>query len=451
MLIGVLGKHITAQRRSCLPVITKVTVIKCFSSNLPLPTCLPLVGKEDAKRVEELEIKVREARQTPSRSWYEKDRPRVELLNSNGDLFCYKCETFLIPSAFYVDLNRKYGRWSQCKACFLDVSYRYQALTMRGSLNHVLHSAKKGARRRSTKPGRHEAGCFELDLDILLNLWLNQQGRCAYSGLVMSAELYTSWRFSLERCDNSLGYIPSNVVFVCSEFNTADHSAHAKYSVFGSSQWCREKVQLLPDVISASKPMSDGELHTLASRTGLVRKQTISKRKVAPNGDMICTKCNQYKSPSEFGVQIKGLLGRNSVCLECCAQYRCTFRGFFRSKLCDAKSAAKQKAEKGRQEAGVCDLSLSDITTMHELQRGLCFYSSVKLTLRPLSEWMCSLERLDNTKGYTVDNVVLICAEFQTTDHSFSAKVPVRGSAQWSKEKVTMLVQWLHACQKTVS
>eukprot|EP00397_Hematodinium_sp_SG-2012_P050457 GEMP01058660.1.p1 GENE.GEMP01058660.1~~GEMP01058660.1.p1 ORF type:complete len:410 (+),score=10.59 GEMP01058660.1:178-1407(+) len=396
-------------------------------------------------RIKELETMVDEARHTPIRSWYRKDRPRMERVNSEGNFLCYKCDAFQIPSAFYADWRKKYGRWSQCKACYLESMYRYQTLTLRGAFNKILHVAKSRAVKRSKIHGREEAGRFELDLNSLLNLWLNQQGRCFYSGLVMCLEPHTTWRFSVERRDNSLGYVPSNVVFICGEFNTSDRSIHAKCHVFGSPQWSREKVRSLPHIISGSNSLGDGEMSKLLAGASLVPRQRSPKREIVSNGYLFCGKCSQYKSPSEFPRRFNGLSGRNSNCSECHAQYRRSFLGFFRSKLADAKKFAKLRVDKGREEAGVCDLSLSDITALYERQRGLCFYSGARLTLKPLSDWMCSIERLNNTKGYTVDNVVLICSEFQTSDHSLYTKRSVKGTSQWSKEKVTTLLQWLKA------
>eukprot|EP00397_Hematodinium_sp_SG-2012_P046885 GEMP01053119.1.p1 GENE.GEMP01053119.1~~GEMP01053119.1.p1 ORF type:complete len:448 (+),score=23.83 GEMP01053119.1:71-1414(+) len=445
MMIKILGKHTSARYSWCLP---RFTGARWFSSNLPQPTCLPYNGKEDLQRINKLEIEIDEARKRPRWTWSQTSRSRrgFERVNPEGNLFCYRCGTFKNPSAFYVDTgNILYGRQSPCKACFWNLRNH----TLRGALNTILHAAKARAVNRSTMPGREEAGRFELDLDFLFNLWLKQQGRCAYSGLVMNVEPHTAWRFSLERRNNRLGYIPSNVVFSCAEFNISDRAIQATYHVVGSAQWSREKVHSLPRLISASNPMSDREIDALVS-ANTVRRQKSPNRKVAPHGNLLCSKCGQYKPPLDFPLNSAGFCGRSSICHECQAEYRWSLLGFFRSRHHAAKSAAKMKASKGRKGAGVFDLLLSDIVELYKLQQGRCYYSGIKLTLKPVSEWMCSLERLDNTKGYTVENVVLICSEFQSSDRSLSAKGPVKGTAQWSKEKVAMLVQWLNATKSTL-
>lgn len=59
------------------------------------------------------------------------------------------------------------------------------------------------------------------------------------------------------------------------------------------------------------------------------------------------------------------------------------------------------------------------------------------------TEWRCSIERLDNNKGYNKENTVLICAEFNCIDRSAQARyIEVEGS-QWSKEKVTYLLNYI--------
>eukprot|EP00397_Hematodinium_sp_SG-2012_P025599 GEMP01026757.1.p1 GENE.GEMP01026757.1~~GEMP01026757.1.p1 ORF type:complete len:414 (+),score=7.78 GEMP01026757.1:196-1437(+) len=390
MLIGSLRTRFFTQYRWYLPLLTST---RRLSSNLPLPTCLPYGGNEDLKRIEELEIKVDQGRQAPSPSWAQKHPQKgVERLNSSGNLFCYKCKMFQHPGAFNYSMRNKYGRTTWCKACVAESTLQYYGFTLRGALTRILGSAKLSAARRSTVPGREAAGRCDIDLSTLLDLWLCQQGRCAYSGLVMSVEPYTSWRFSLERLDNRVGYTPQNVAFTCSEFNTTDITINAKYYVDGSSQWSSQKVQSLPNVISTSIPITDYEINKLmSSDLSPICLQMVSKRNITATGELLCTKCNRFKSPHEFSPNSLGLAGRSSICRKCAAQYAWSFKGFFKRRLRNAKTAAERRTVKGRVEAGIFDLSLDDVLTLYERQRGLCFYSGVKLTLKPVSDWMCSL------------------------------------------------------------
>ena len=53
------------------------------------------------------------------------------------------------------------------------------------------------------------------------------------------------------------------------------------------------------------------------------------------------------------------------------------------------------------------------------------------------------MERLDNNKGYTKDNVVLETVEFNTTDYTPRnvANLVIKGSAQWNRMKVTQFYE----------
>lgn len=48
-----------------------------------------------------------------------------------------------------------------------------------------------------------------------------------------------------------------------------------------------------------------------------------------------------------------------------------------------------------------------DVARMWESQGGKCFWFGVPMNKTPRSHWKVSLDRLDNNKGYTPDNVVL--------------------------------------------
>ena len=97
----------------------------------------------------------------------------------------------------------------------------------------------------------------------------------------------------------------------------------------------------------------------------------------------------------------------------------------------DAKSSAKKRGQE-------FSLTLSQVLDMLEHQCGRCFYSGVPLEYKRIhAPWRLSIERLNNSIGYTVENCVLIAIEFNTSDQSRNnAVTEVFGTAQWSREKV---------------
>eukprot|EP00397_Hematodinium_sp_SG-2012_P038811 GEMP01042281.1.p1 GENE.GEMP01042281.1~~GEMP01042281.1.p1 ORF type:complete len:479 (+),score=9.62 GEMP01042281.1:141-1577(+) len=415
---------------------------------LPLPTFLPHGSKRDLERISILEMKVEDARKPRDRSLYQKPAKREERMDSEGNLRCTKCGVFRTISSFYMNPRNKCGHSCYCKLCHGKMKLYYYAHTLRGIMTTFLGNAKSNSARRSTIPGRENAGRFEIDVPFLLNLWLKQKGRCAYSDIVMNIEPWTPWKLSLERQDNALGYVPGNVVFACAEFNTVDHTVNAKGAVHGSSKWSREKVRSVPETVRSSLPLSDSEfVQKTECLDATATRNKYSKRQVLDNGNILCPSCNRFLSPDNFHFHRRNTFGRQHICKPCSSsylsEYRNTLIGFLRSRLHSVKQSAKVRSDKGRGEAGDFNMTLADVLMLYKKQRGLCYYASVKMTLKPRSDWMCSIERLDNSKGYVHGNVALICCEFQTSDYSCRATAPVFGSPQWSKHKVAMVIQWL--------
>eukprot|EP00397_Hematodinium_sp_SG-2012_P043872 GEMP01048861.1.p1 GENE.GEMP01048861.1~~GEMP01048861.1.p1 ORF type:complete len:457 (+),score=-9.48 GEMP01048861.1:46-1416(+) len=423
--------------------------ITSLPPKLPLPTFMPFGSMDDYKRTAQLEIDVKKARKPADRP-LRMTTTRVERVNSEGNVRCSRCDIFKVPDSFYTNLRNRHGLSYYCKVCSIEQMIRYFNISLRGLMTGVLNSAKNSAKKRALMPLREKAGRFELTLDSLLNLWLSQKGRCGYSGIVMNTEPYTSWRLSLERRNNDLGYVAGNVLFVCAEFNTPDFSIRAKHCIHGTSQWSRDKVRGLPGTIAASEILSCSILRERVPRNrGISTRKIIPHRSITANGELLCSKCDQLKPIDDFYINERTQIGRSGTCKVCqitrVRDYVNSFDGFLLSRICSAKLAAKQREQKGRTEAGEFTLTFADVVSMYKEQRGLCFYSGIQMIFRPSSGWMCSIERLDNSRGYTLGNVALICVEFQTTDHSRRAKGFVQGTPQWSKEKVMMLVQWLNS------
>ncbi|WDI43375.1 hypothetical protein [Bremerella sp. P1] len=94
--------------------------------------------------------------------------------------------------------------------------------TPRSWLGHVLSTI----RAKCKKPGPHDAKSgpqrdYEIDLDFVVNLFKQQEGRCAISGLEMEHKFNSLRSASIDRIDSSLGYVAGNVQIVCSFANFA--------------------------------------------------------------------------------------------------------------------------------------------------------------------------------------------------------------------------------------
>ena len=69
----------------------------------------------------------------------------------------------------------------------------------------------KGAKASAAQRGQVFAMTYE---DICL-LWITQKGKCAYTGWDMDYITNSNKVVSLERLDNTVGYITSNCILVC--------------------------------------------------------------------------------------------------------------------------------------------------------------------------------------------------------------------------------------------
>jgi hypothetical protein len=55
------------------------------------------------------------------------------------------------------------------------------------------------------------------------------------------------------------------------------------------------------------------------------------------------------------------------------------------------------------------NLKANDLERLWQMQQGLCFYSKIPMTFENSCYNTVSADRVDSTKGYTIDNMVLCC------------------------------------------
>ena len=273
---------------------------------------------------------------------------------------------------------------SRCKECQRSASAAYYR-TLRGNVTRLLCSANWNGKRRGLQCSlqRHDV------LDILLK----QGGRCAYSGIAMELLVpFSNWRMSLERKNNSEGYLKENCVLVAAEFNSSDFSRSPgvrAHDVQGNAQWSPEKVAAVAGLGAASVSVSqlEADVDRASSRPHIPKTENYNYH------------------------------------------YHRTLRG-------KAKSLASTARRRSGNRQQQCQIQFGDILEMLLAQGGRCFYSGVPLQYdRVHVDWVMSLERLDNNCGYVRENCVLIAAEFNTTDLSKLATSEVQGSPQWSLAK----------------
>lgn len=138
------------------------------------------------------------------------------------------------------------------------------------------------------------------------------------------------------------------------------------------------------------------------------RRVQWEKLESAPKGHKYCFHCDKIKPSSEFNKGGRSKAKLSTYCRPCAAhwakkQSSKSPLGRLRVAFNTAKGAARRKNLP-------CTLTVKDLVGMWDAQDGKCFYSGVLMSYAGdhLPESV-SVDRIDNTKGYTPDNVVLSC------------------------------------------
>lgn len=149
-----------------------------------------------------------------------------------------------------------------------------------------------------------------------------------------------------------------------------------------------------------------------------------------------CTKCDINKTRDNFTKII------SSGCRDCGKIIKKNVlnspRGSLQQLLDSAKKHTKRRqGTQIKNRDNSFDIDLNVLIDKFKEQKGLCYYSGIPLKFGSYLEtnWKVSLERLDALKGYTMDNICLICLEFQGSDKSAIYNDNTKGNSGWTREK----------------
>lgn len=160
-----------------------------------------------------------------------------------------------------------------------------------------------------------------------------------------------------------------------------------------------------------------------------------------------CAKCLIFLPIDKYYLKKKKNIP-GGYCMDCDKIYRSvynnTLRGFILRRLSGAKHHITNKSKKRNEKCKEFTLTIDDLFDRIIEQHGKCYYSDIPLVFKEHSEWMCSIERINNEIGYTKENIVLVCSEFNTMDASVLATNEICGSSQWSKDKFKYLMDHIN-------
>lgn len=237
-----------------------------------------------------------------------------------------------------------------------------------GRFGRMMNDSKSHSK-RVLAAGRLQASENTLTIEQMLEQWNMQKGMCLYSSIPLHYDATLAWACSLERIDDERGYVADNVAFICREFNVR-------------AKWTVEKVLAVPLLMQQQVDTERLEHDVLEAST---------KMPVELNA-------NAYVKELRFKV------------------YRL---------MVNAHASAKARASIAkRAHTDVGTVTINEKTLFDKIiaQGGRCAISGIPLRFERNVDWKISLERLDNDKGYTPENTVLVCAEFN-------------GACQWTREK----------------
>lgn len=167
-----------------------------------------------------------------------KNRRVLPIKDNNNNLICCNCSIYKPPKEFYNNKSKSHiargGKESICIDCKkkYDVVRSSRKLTVREFLIRLAAHTKC----RTSKE-------YDINPKYLLELYNNQKGLCAISGVMMtymrgSGRVYTN--ISIDRIDNSKGYIKGNVHLVCDVVNFMKHTLTINELI----EWCKLIIKL---------------------------------------------------------------------------------------------------------------------------------------------------------------------------------------------------------------
>ena len=264
----------------------------------------------------------------------------------------------------------------------------YREYTWRDKTKKLYKSAKRSTKYRNCEPGHgrwrspgvsivrqrpSREHSFDWTMDEF-RLWVadtleRQNFKCYYSGRKLTASIV-----SLERLDEIRGYNPENCVLIDIHFQT------------GGRQWSREKFQSVYELWNTDTYDED-EVRETINWNQLTEFERRSRARTHQQERQHATKL--YKIFEQL---------RNTT-----------------------RASTKLRNING------CNHPQSEVTIEHLImlwreQRGRCYYLDIPMNTH--GDWQVSVERLDESEGYTKDNVVLVALE---TQNAYD---------QWSKEFV---------------
>lgn len=345
----------------------------------------------------------------------------------NDGFICNTC------NKYFPDKKIKCSNGNVCKICRSSQNDDNLEQLFKRKINNCISICKSREGNRSN---------FDLDIEYLQQLYQLQNGLCYISKIKLSLKVHSNFNISIERIDETNGYVKGNIQFICIEFQNGQQQwTPTKFNDFCNDYY---NFQLVSETDKENIQKIYNEALVKNTKHFKKRKTQQTSYNNTEKQECLCRNCDtikKYEEFSEYGIKF-------GKCRECHKLQNDKRRNnpSLRLKLKNLISGSKNGIEKRNKSKWrenkpiIHTLTFEDLLDIYLQQVGRCAYSNKLLELS--GEYMMSLERKDTTIGYTKENCCLICIEFNTTDWSISKCDDDyrEGSSGWNKEKIKLVV-----------
>lgn len=345
----------------------------------------------------------------------------------NDGFICRSC------NKYFSNKQNKYSSGNICKIC--------RSIENDGNLEKIFKIRIRNCENICKKREGNRSN-MDLDIEYLHQLYQLQNGLCYISKIKLSLDVHSNFRISIERIDETNGYVKGNIMFICIEFqNGFQQWTPTKFNDFCNNYYSFQTITEI-DKENINKKYHEA----LVKNTKHFKKRKIQQ---TPYNNIekqeclcrICDTIKNYEYFSECGIQC----GKCKECYKILADNKKNnpqLRWKLKTLIHGSKSGIERrnKSKWRKNKPLIHTLTFEELLDIYLQQCGRCAYSNKLLEL--CGEYMMSLERKDTNIGYTKENCCLICIEFNTCDWSIVKHDDDdrEGSSGWNKEKLKLIV-----------